>query len=477
MKFPFVGPTYTMDARSFDVQRCINFYPMISESGTSKEQSALRSVPGYEKFCEIGGGPIRGGFSTSLGRLFLVSGFDVFEVFENGASEQLGSLLTSTGIISCAENGDEVIIVDGKFGYIITLETGDLDRITDPNFPETDIVDFQDGYFLVPEKGTPKFAISGLYDGFSWAADDFTVVESNPDNLVSLISDHGNAWLFGTRSVEVYQNTASTLPSGNPAFPFERIPGAIVQTGCAAAHTVKKFDNTIAWLGVDEQGRGVVWKANGYNAQRLSTQSIEARIASADDFTESYAYVYHEQGHVFYCLQVKGLDTTLVYDASVNQWHERSYHDQILNQRQPYRAANHFFFGQMNLIGDRLTGTIYRQSLSLYSFDGEEIHRERISPHIQQEKRLLSFTSFELDMEVGIGLVAGQGSDPQVMMCYSNDGGNTWSAERWASAGKTGRYKNRVKWHRLGSARDRVWRVRITDAVFVQINGAYINAA
>ena len=290
-------------------------------------------------------------------------------------------------------------------------------------------------------------------------------MESSPDNLNGLISDNGNLWLTGNRSTEVYQNT------GNAAFPFERIPGAIIQTGCAATHTLQKFDNTVAWLGIDEQGRGIVWKSEGYQARRLSTQAIEKIIDSATDFTESYAWVYHEQGHIFYCLQVKGLDTTLVYDGSTNQWHERQFQG-----NSQFKGSCHFFFKQKNLIGDRLNGNIYQLDLNIFSDDGEETIRYRISPHIQDQKVFIENNTLELDMEVGNGLNIGQGEDPQVMMKYSDDGGRTWSTELWRSSGKIGDFKRRVVWRRLGRTRQRVYHIQMSDPVFWQINGAYLNA-
>jgi hypothetical protein len=52
-----------------------------------------------------------------------------------------------------------------------------------------------------------------------------------------------------------------------------------------------------------------------------------------------------------------------------------------------------------------------------------------------------------------------QGSDPQVMLRFSDDGGHTWSNEHWKSMGKIGRYGYRTIWRRLGATmkiRDRV---------------------
>lgn len=467
----FIGPTYNTDAVTWDAQRCINMYPIVSEVGTSKSPAALASCPGYESYATTaGGGPIRASKTVSSGRAFVVSGFFLEEVNADGTTTTQGTLLTGTSRCSIAENGTQLMIVDGTYGYIYDMDTDTFSQISDGDFPNgATVVAFQDGYFIVNVAGTPYFAISDLYDGLTWDILDRSLAASNPDNLNSLISDNGNLWLFGDRSVEVFQNT------GALAFPFERIPGAVTQTGCAAPFTVQSFDNTLAWLGVDEQGRGVVWKANGYTAQRMSTQSIEAAIARSADFTDSYAYVYHEQGHVFYILQVKGLDTTLVYDGATGQWHERTFKDTVTNIEEQHRGGSHFFFDQKNLIGDRVTGQIYRQSLSIYDHDGIAMHRERISPHLQEEKRNISFSSFELDCETGRGLQSGQGSDPQIMMQYSDDGGRTWSNESWTSIGAVGKYRTRVRWSRCGSARDRVWKVRYTEPTFFQINEAYIN--
>ena len=72
--------------------------------------------------------------------------------------------------------------------------------------------------------------------------------------------------------------------------------------------------------------------------------------------------------------------------------------------------------------------------------------------------------------------MTGQGSDPQIMLQYSDDGGITWSNELWETLGKLGKYRTRVEWRRLGRSRDRVFKVKVSDPVFVQLNEAYINA-
>ena len=83
--------------------------------------------------------------------------------------------------------------------------------------------------------------------------------------------------------------------------------------------------------------------------------------------------------------------------------------------------------------------------------------------------------SLQLDLETGGGLNTGQGSDPQVMLRWSDDGGHTWSNEHWVSVGKIGQYGHRAIWRRLGMTtklRDRVYEVSMTDPVKTAIVGA-----
>jgi hypothetical protein len=469
MKIPFIGPSYNLDAVSFDCQRTINLYPILSESGTSKSVAALIKTPGLSLFATAPGGPIRGGISSTSGRAFLVSAQYFVEMNADGSTTTWGQLNTQSSRVSVAENNTQIMVVDGQNGWIFTKATNAWAQITDVNFPKTSFVTHQDGYFIIVEDGTQNFWISGIADGFSWGALDFTSVESSPDNLVATFSDHGNLWCFGNRSTEVYQNT------GDARFPFERIPGAIIQKGCKAPHTIQKFDDSIAWLGTDEQGQGVVWQAYGYQAKRISTAAIEKQIKKVRNFSSAYAFVYHEEGHLFYCLQIPGLETTLCYDAGTGMWHERSFKNAETNSRELHRASCFVFFNDRNYVGDRVNGKIYEMGLAFFDDAGDEQVWERISPHQQNEKELISYSCFELDLEVGRGLVTGQGSDPKIFLKYSDDGGRTWSSELWRSLGKIGHFFTRCAWRQLGQARDRVFWVSGSDPVFVQINGAYVN--
>jgi ribosomal protein S11 len=464
-----IGGSYEMEAVSFDAQRCVNMYPLISESGTSKSPAALRSVAGLLEFSTIGGGGIRGGIE-SAGRAFFISGDEFYEVLNDGTSTKRGDMASATSYCQLSENPTQVMIIDGEGnGYIFNKTTNVFAQITDEDFPVASSLTFQDGYFIVSEANSAKFYISNINDGLTWDTLDFTTVEGSPDNLVAVVSDKSNLWAFGTKSVEVYQNSGSSL------FPFAKLAGAYIETGCDSANTIKIVNNTLVWLGSDENGNAIVWRLDGYNAVRVSTQSIERKISEGSNLEESYAWVYHERGHVFYMLQIKGLNTTLCLDLATNIWHERVFRDPLTGEDRQHRGSCHVFAFEKHLVGDRETNQVFDMSLNYYSDNGNPLVKKRITPHLSEERRLITHAQLELDMEIGVGLQSGQGSDPQIMMRYSDDGGRTYSSELWRTIGKVGNYKTRVRWNRLGSSRDRVYSFEISDPVFVQINAAYLN--
>lgn len=69
-----------------------------------------------------------------------------------------------------------------------------------------------------------------------------------------------------------------------------------------------------------------------------------------------------------------------------------------------------------------------------------------------------------------------QSADPKLVIDWSDDHGRNWSNGRVVQMGRVGEYKRRVKTYRLGQARDRVYRVTISDPVKRVILGAELDA-
>lgn len=465
----FIGPSYTLQSVDADCQRCLGMYPEVDETGTGKEGevAALVGTPGLSFLVNLQNAPVRGVFTSSAGVLYAVCGNMLYKVSSSWVATSLGTLGTSVGPVSMEDNGANVFIVDGSLqGYYVNMTSDSFTTVSSgDNFPGADQVTFQDGYFIFNQINSEQFFLSGIND-ITFDPLDVSTAEGSPDNLQGLISDVENLYLFGTESLEVFYDSGDT-------FPFVRQQGANLPVGCAARFTIAKFSGGIAWLGQDNRGRGIVYKIQGYQFQRISTHAIEKVISGLGDLSKARAWVYQYGGHEFYCLNIPGAESTWCFDARTNLWHERATLSQGSLSR--YRIDCHAFAYNTNVGGDYLNGNLYAIDPSAYSDNGDPLPRIRTAPHIAKDSNRISHHRFLLDMETGVGTDGiNQGNDPQAMLQWSNDRGHTWSNEKWASIGKIGKRLTRVQWNRLGQARDRVYKLVITDPVKVTLLGADI---
>ncbi len=471
MRFPgFIGPSYTLQSVAADCQRCLGLYPEINETGTGKEKeiASLVGTPGLRLLASIGAGPIRGVYTSSTGVLYVASGNKLYSVDSSWTATEVGTLGTTVGPVSMADNGIQLFAVDGSVqGYYVTMSSGSFATVdSGDDFLGADQVTFQDGYFIFNEPDTEQLYISAL-NGVTFDPADVATAEGSPDSLVGQVSDSRNLYLFGTESLEVFYD------SGNADFPFERIQGANIPVGTQAPFTIEKFSGGVAWLGQDKKGRGIVYLIKGFQHQRISTHAIEKVIAKLGDLSRARAWTYQYGGHEFYCLNIPGAESTWCFDDKTNLWHERATLSQGALSR--YRIDCHAFAYNTNVVGDFLEGNIYAIDPEAYSDNGDAIPRIRTAPHVSKDVNFITHSRFMLDMETGVGLDGAsttQGADPKAVLQWSNDGGHRWSNEHWKSIGKIGKPRTRLSWQRLGQARDRVYRVMITDPVKVTLLGA-----
>lgn len=128
---------------------------------------------------------------------------------------------------------------------------------------------------------------------------------------------------------------------------------------------------------------------------------------------------------------------------------------------------------------DRESGHIYRMGSTFGSdVESRPIRRLRRARTLGNGENARAFVpELEVLHEPGLGLVSGQGVDPQMMLRVSKDGGKTWGAERSRSAGRLGHYDARAIWTRLGSGRRWTPELTVTDPVPWRILGARLRDA
>ena len=471
MQTPILGASYVARSINAADNRMVNLFP---EATPDNGQTAafLNRAPGLEFLQTVGTGPIRAlwAHQTNGSDFYVVSGNEVYKLNSmTGTPIKLGDV-SGTGPVSIADNGTQIFFACNPESYIYNEVTNVFAQITDPDFPGAVTVAYLDGYFVFNEPNSQRVWVTALLDGLSVDPLDFASAEGSPDGLVGIIVDHREAWLFGTDSVEVWYD------AGLPDFPLTRIQGAFNEIGCVAAFSIAKLDNGLFWLGTDARGQGIVYRANGYTGQRISTHAIEYAIAQYSDISDAIGYTYQQEGHAFYVLTFPTGNATWVYDVATQAWHERA--GWINGEFTRHRSNCQCNFVGNTIVGDFENGNIYKLSLDVYADNGgiqKWLRSWRALPTGQNNLKRTAHHSLQLNCESGTGLNDGQGSDPQAMLRWSDDGGHTWSNEHWSPMGKIGAYYQRVFWRRLGMTvklRDRVYEVSGTDPVKIAIMGA-----
>jgi hypothetical protein len=473
MKTPILGSAYVARSINAADNRMVNLFPEVVPEG-GKEPGFLNRAPGLKFQQTIGTGPIRAlwAHQTNGSDFYVVSGTEFYKVTGLTATPTKLGDVTGTGPVSIADNGTQIFLACNPDGFIYNEVTNVFAQITDPDFTGAVTVGYLDGYFVYNEPNSQKVWVTELLDGTSVDPLDFASAEGSPDGLVAVNVDHREAWLFGTDSIEVWYD------SGQADFPLTRIQGAFNEIGCVAAFSVAKLDNGLFWLGTDARGQGIVYRANGYTGVRVSTHAVEYAIAQYGNISNAIAYTYQQEGHAFYVLTFPTANATWVYDVATQAWHERAGWDTALGQFTRHRSNCQCNFGGNTVVGDYENGNIYTLDLGVYADNGgiqKWLRSWRALPTGANNLKRTAQHSLQLDCESGTGLNTGQGSNPEVMLRWSDDGGHTWSNEHLSEMGKIGQYYRRVFWRRLGMTlklRDRVYEISQTDPVKAVIVGA-----
>jgi hypothetical protein len=469
MKLTLLGENAKGRCLAADSTECINLY-LEKNSTAGKSQYTLYGTPGKKLFVDCVGDKCRGLFTSSKERLFAVVGKTLYEIDILGTATSRGTINTTNSDICFAENEFQLMFVDGIEGWVFTYATNALTQITsDEYFSGTHVIN-KDGYFIQNKINTNEFYFSSYQDGTVWDASDYYTAEGSGDNINAVGKVNNEAWIFGQNSVEVWYAT------GDATNPFTRTNQGSSDVGLAAPRSVASNTNSIFWLGAGAQGHGIVWMASSYQPTRISTHAIEYTIGQISDITDARGYCYQNEGHFFYVLNFTIGNKTLVYDMTTGLWHERGILNLNTGLNDGHDGIAHAYFNNKNYVGTGNDGKIWELSMDTYTDNNSTIKRVFTFPHIAQENKYITFNSLEIEVERGQGLdgaLTTQGNNPKMMLRFSDDGGFTWTGYKTANMGKMGQYKTRVAWDRLGTSRDRVFQISVTDPIKVCLIDAY----
>lgn len=456
---PLIGPM--QQSRSFRVnnQRTINWLASIEKPG-AKSPLALYPTGGLLLLNTPNNGPTRSNGLRWKGDQYFVSGNKLIKRTTAGTTELSPALTTTSGRCTLVGGRNYLMILDGTNGYTYNGTT--LAQIADADFPNgATHCDYLDGFFIVNKPSTDEYYISAFENPTAWSALDFEVASNHPDGLLALATTFKDLYLLGSSQGEIHYN------SGNPDFPFEPYPGGIIEMGIHAPYSLTKSSLGLIWLADNDDGDLMVVRAVGVQTEVLSDEDMTWQLNQLAATADAYASIYRRAGHAFYTLTFPTEGRTFELDLLTRFWHERK--SPGLGR---WRAGGVGYWDRKLIVGDYDNGNFYELRDNVYTDNGEAIERLRETQIVHVKNREMTFHELTLEFEPGVGNNSGAGSDPQVFLSYTNDGKN-WSSEIRQSIGKIGEYERVVRFHNLGQALDRRFRIRVPEPINAVLVAAY----
>lgn len=432
--------------QQYSGQRLLNYFPRATPDAVSPVVLIGRS-PLTEKV-QVGNRVHR--MVKMGGAVYAVAAGAVWK-FDGTSVTRVGAVVDGSQV-SVAASGTEVAIVVGNTYYIcngVSTTSYSTGAVTNPQW-----VVFQDGYFLVSGTASGRsdaLTISGLDDGTTFDSLEFIFAENAPDEVLGLVSDHGQVWAFGRDTTEVFWN------SGGQDFPFQPNRSAMIEKGCINGMTVAKEDNSVLWVGPDK----VVYRSGGGTPQVISTREVEEALTAK---TVESGFVFQDRGHKFYAVRTDD-GPTWCYDLTTGEWAERS---TGVNE-DPWVATDTEWLNGTQYFATS-TGKISTDGGNSYTDDGEIIVGEAISRPIYVN----SGEDYVFLRSLSVSVVSANASlsyTPQISLQMSRDG-SVWSMEKWRDLPVDGEYEKDIRWHGIGAFRKRVQaRFRVTDPVKRDLHG------
>lgn len=523
MDFPtLIGPYYSDFSRKAEIESCTNLRLSKIESGQGRNPFALYKAYGTRVFGNNytpTPSQCRGLFlDPTNDHLFDVQGDTLYDVLSDGTLNPtvmpLSPIQDDGKLVSMDSSRNSLFIVGGGVFYRVNsaaLQTPDQDFV-----PAA--LGVLGGYVICIAKDTDRFYFS-RDDGVTWDPLDFEETQAYPNNLLALVVDHQQLWLFGNRITQVFQVTA------DPNAPFSPISAGVIEMGIASPTGWAKLDNSIFWLGRNRDGEHQVWRANGYSPQRVSNNAVEAAIRSYPSIDDAIMQSYTLTSP---CIRLtfpsanNGLGATWEYDVAADSWYQPAWWNPILRRYERHRGQCYTSAFGTIIVGDYANGFLYTMSEDNFSDCGFPLRWERRTPHSTSDGKNVQYKRFELFMQTGVGstvqpvwlhghgippatftaelatlvgaatitpeqavvlqsiydwtiydqslalpgatLMATLGffnasADPRVSLRWSRNGGETYTAFFSRSIGRAGSFSKRIYWTYLGMDRDRVWEI------------------
>jgi hypothetical protein len=400
--FGFVGPSYSSQSPNFAFMQAMNWYPESSEKQAATSPIALYPTGGLKLFSDLVDSPVRGEITVN-DRSFSVAGSRFYEVDPAGTKTQWGIVVNDSKIVSLAGGTTQILIASAGVPYVFDFSTNTFTALPGGTLlGPVSFVGYIDGFFIALLTNSNQFQWSQLLNALVWDPLNTQKVSVFTGNVLSMIVDHREIWFFGERQTQVYYDSGSLNV-------FDIVPGGFIEAGIFAPQTVVRLDNTLLWIGGDERGAGIAWRAQGYTPSRVSNHAVEfawqgyLKKFGPSGLNDAVAYSFQDQGHSFWQIYFPKANATWVYDVATGQWHERGAWIAATGMYVAHHSQVHTFNFGKHLVGDWASGKIYDMSIGYFDDDGQPLRRVRRAPSIQNERNWQFHNQLEVYLEAGLG--------------------------------------------------------------------------
>lgn len=437
-----------------------NFWPQLQDNDRSQSKYILESWVGKKLFVAHAGADR--GMLAHKGVLYKVSGDTLYSVAANGIHTSLGNI-GSLGRCVMLGVTEGILVVTGGVVYLwdgATLTVG-----SDPDLGTPNAATFINGKVIYDtDDETGEYGVSNVGDSLNVDGLNYGTAESNADKLKRPYAFNQVIEMFGEASIEPYYDSGT----GNP--PIDRIEGGLVQgVGLAALHSTANNKDYLYFLGSDLQ----VYALQGStNLQPVSNKNLTQEFYKYSTISDAIGWCMQLKGQWFYTLTFPTQSKSWLYPEG-GEWFEWS--TGIHGERD--RSNSYAYCYGKHLVADYENGNIYELDFDTYTDAGDTIVRVRRTAPLHgglanAPGKTMEMNKFSLYMETGTGLIEGQGSDPVVLLSFSDDGGKTWSTPLPGNVGKLGEFQLEVSWFCLGSFKSRVIEITTSDPVYYSIYDA-----
>lgn len=465
-QIPFALESYISRSSSVSSQRVVNLYSELQpEEVNAKSKVVLFGAPGIVNFATVGPGPIRK-FYFLRDMVYVVSGTGFYSLSAAGVVTFIGTgLQIGTGPVGMADNGVEIAVTDGVNGFIYNTDTFTWVQISDVDFYSANQVQCVDSYFIYDRKNTNQFFSSDSLVGTSYPALFFASADSQSDYTLSPINHLQQLLIAGKQSIEIW------YMSGGTGMPWTRHQGVAIQIGIMTPHSWTKLREQLYFLGSNR----VFYRLDGTSPVRVSKHATEQAWQDYGDVSDAFVFSMTWEGHDFIYVTFPTARKTWCLDGTTGLWHERESLDASYNSIGRWCVNAYVNAYDKHLVGDVASGKVGYLSATTYTEFGNPMRGLAIGPPMHNEGKRVYMPRFEISVQAGVGLTSGQGTDPQLILSISDDGGRTFQQTTWRSMGKIGEYTKRLRWTGMGSFYERAMKLEITDPVYRSIVATFVD--